>query len=162
MPLVEVVAGRHTSPEVVDWLVNFYTAAGKRVLRVRHEVPGFIANRLQEAVWREALSLIERNVATVEDIDAAMSLGPALRWSFMGPFLQMALTGGDGGARHSLEQFEPDIRRAWATAPLPELTPSLRERIIAGCDREVAGRSAAELVRERNAKLIAVLDALRL
>lgn len=162
MPLVEVVAGLETEPSVVDWLASFYASLGKRVLRVRGEMPGFIANRLQEAVWREALHLIERDLATVEEIDAAMSFGPGLRWSFMGPFLQSELTGGDGGIRKSLAQFAPEIRRPWAYAPLPQMSSTLMERIVAGCADEVAGRSAAELVRERNGKLIAVLDALGL
>ena len=162
MPLVEVVGGRHTAPATIDGLAAFYSSIGKRVLKVRAEVPGFIANRLQEAVWREALALIASDVATVEDIDTALSFGPGLRWSFMGPFLQMALTGGEGGAEHSLDHFAPDVRRPWGHAPLPELSPALRERIVAGCAREVAGRSSQDLARERDAKLIAVLDALGL
>lgn len=161
MPLVEVVGGAETSSETMDWLVKFYERTEKIVLRLHHEVPGFIANRLQEAIWREAVQLIADGHATPEQIDTALSSGPALRWALMGPILQMQLTGGEGGVRHALDQFDPDVRRGWSYAPQPTLDLTTKNMIVEGCLRLVSGRSVQDLTAQRNLWLVSALRAQR-
>jgi hypothetical protein len=107
IPLVEVVPGEQTSPETVDRAVAFYTAVRKGPIRLRQELPGHVANRLQAALWQEAYSLVERGVATVADIDTAISQGPGLRWAVLGQFANQHLSGGPGGLAHILEHLGP-------------------------------------------------------
>ncbi len=160
VPLVEVVGGKKTSPDVVAWTVDFYTAVGKHPLRLDREYPGFLADRLLEAVWREALHLLNNGWATVEEIDAAMVYGPGLRWAIFGPYLTYHLGGGEGGMTHFLDQFGPALDLPWSYMDPPELTPQLRQQLIDGCQREAAGRSVKELEHERDQCLIAILEAL--
>jgi carnitine 3-dehydrogenase len=161
IPLVEVVGGERTAPEVVAWASRFYEGCGKRVIRMDRELPGFIANRLQEAVWREALHMVANDEATVDQIDLAMTEGPGLRWPFMGPCLTFHLAGGEGGMAHMLDQFGPSLKEPWTRLEAPDLTDELRSRMVAGCEDEAGGRSAAELVAERDRGLLAVLQAVR-
>ena len=105
IPLVEVVGGELTDPAAVDWLAAFYTAAGKRPLRLSRELPGFVGNRLQEALWREALHMVTEGEATVEEIDEAIAFGPGPRWAQMGPCLTLHLAGGSAGMAHTLDHF---------------------------------------------------------
>lgn len=161
IPLVEVAGGERTAPESVDWASRFYDTCGKRVIRMDRELPGFIANRLQEAVWREALHMVANDEATVEQIDAAMTEGPGLRWPFMGPCLTFHLAGGEGGMAHMLDQFGPALKEPWTRLEAPELTDELRSRMVEGCETEAGERSAAELVAERDRGLLAVLQAVR-
>jgi carnitine 3-dehydrogenase len=103
IPVVEVVGGSRTDPAAVDWLVRFYASTGKRPLRLSREQPGFVGNRLQEALWREALHMVAAGEATVEEIDASIAFGPGLRWALMGPCLTFHLAGGGGGMAHMLD-----------------------------------------------------------
>ncbi|MEE8272138.1 MAG: 3-hydroxyacyl-CoA dehydrogenase NAD-binding domain-containing protein [Alphaproteobacteria bacterium] len=160
IPLVEVVGGARTDPAYVDWAAAFYTAAGKHVLRMERELPGFIGNRLQEAMWREALHMVAAGEATVEQIDAAIAHGPGLRWAAMGPCLTFHLAGGAGGMAHMLDHFGPALEEPWTRLAAPPLTDQLRERMVDGCRRAAGGRSIADLERERDACLIAILEAL--
>ena len=160
IPLVEVVGGERTAPAVVDWTVDFYAAIDKQPLKMSRELPGFLANRLLEAVWRESLHLVAAGMATVEEIDAAMRYGPGLRWAIMGPCLTFHLAGGEGGMAHMLDHFGPALKEPWTWLEAPELTPELRRRMIEGCEREAAGRSIQDLVRERDECLIGILAAL--
>lgn len=160
IPLVEVVGGTRTTAAAVDWAVAFYTVAGKVALRLDRELPGFIANRLQDAMWREALHMVAAGEATVEEIDTAITAGPGLRWAIMGPCLTFHLAGGDGGMAHMLDHFGPCLEAPWTRLQAPPLTTALRERMVDGCTREAAGRSIAELVRERDAGLVTILKAL--
>jgi carnitine 3-dehydrogenase len=160
VPLVEVVGGELTDPAVVDWAVAFYALMGKQPLKMTRELPGFLANRLQEAVWREALHMVAQGEATVEEIDAAMIYGPGLRWAFMGPCLTFHLAGGQGGMGHMLDHFGPALLEPWTRLIAPELTPELRQRMVDGCEREAAGRSIDDLQRERDECLLAVMEAL--
>ncbi len=160
IPLVEVVGGKQTDDAVVEWAARFYEQAGKRVITMSHEVPGFIANRLQEAVWREALHMVDKGEATVAQIDTAMTEGPGLRWAFMGPYLTFHLAGGEGGMAHMLDHFGPALEEPWTRLKAPDLTRELRDEVVRGCDAEVAGRSTAELVACRDRGLVAVLQAL--
>jgi carnitine 3-dehydrogenase len=159
IPLVEVVGGGRTSPDAVAWASQFYEVAGKRVITMDRELPGFIANRLQEAVWREALHMVAEGEATVEQIDAAMVEGPGLRWAFMGPCLTFHLAGGEGGMAHMLDHFGPSLQAPWTRLAAPELTAELRDAMVEGCRAEAGGRSNTALVAERDRGLIAVLRA---
>ena len=160
IPLVEVVGGARTDPDAVAWAAAFYRAAGKFALEMARELPGFIANRLQDAMWREALHMVAAGEATVEEIDAAIREGPGLRWPIMGPCLTFHLAGGAGGMAHMLDHFGPSLEEPWTRLEAPPLTPELRERMVAGCAAEAAGRTVAELTCERDAKLVAILKAL--
>lgn len=157
IPLVEVVGGEQTDPAAVDWLAAFYAAVGKRPLRLSRELPGFVGNRLQEAVWREALHMVAAGEATVEEIDEAMAFGPGLRWAQMGPCLTFHLAGGGGGMAHMLDHFGPALLEPWTRLPAPPLTPQLRDRMVEGCLREAGGRSIAELERRRDEFLAELL-----
>jgi carnitine 3-dehydrogenase len=160
IPLVEVVGGMGTDPQVVAWAAAFYRAAGKYALTLERELPGFIANRLQDAMWREALHMVATGEATVAQIDAAITTGPGLRWPIMGPCLTFHLAGGAGGMAHMLDHFGPALEQPWTRLEAPPLTHELRDRMVEGCAAEAAGRSTLDLVRERDAKLVAILKAL--
>ena len=160
IPLVEVVGGTRTSPETVAWTSDFFRHAGKSVITMDREVPGFIANRLQEALWREALHMVAAGEATVEQIDLSITDGPGLRWPVQGPCLTFHLAGGQGGMAHMLDHFGPSLQAPWTRLIAAELTPQLRDAMVEGCEREAAGRSIDDLVAERDRGVIAVLRAL--
>lgn len=160
IPLVEVVGGRQTDPVVVDWTAEFYNHTGKYGLKMTRELPGFLANRLQEAVWREALHMVAAGEATVEEIDASITYGPGLRWALMGPCLTFHLAGGEGGMAHMLDHFGPALLEPWTRLVAPELTQELRDRMVEGCEREAAGRSIRDLEHERDEFLIELLGVL--
>lgn len=157
IPLVEVVGGEKTSTAAVTWLTTFYTAVGKRALRLTRELPGFIGNRLQEAMWREALHMVAAGEATVEEIDESIAFGPGLRWAQMGPCMTFHLAGGPDGMAHMLDHFGAALLEPWTRLTAPPLTPQLRQRMIDGCAREAAGRSVAELERFRDSFLAELL-----
>jgi carnitine 3-dehydrogenase len=159
IPLVEVVPGKRTSEDVVERALAFYTSIGKRPIRLRQELPGHVANRLQAALWQEAYSLVERGVATVADIDTAISQGPGLRWAILGPFLNQHLSGGPGGIAHILEHLGPPTEAWWRDLRSVTLTPELTATLVAGVDDELDGVDTAELVTRRDAVLNALLDA---
>ncbi len=160
IPLVEVVGGQRTSAEVVAWTSDFFRHVGKSVITMEREVPGFIANRLQEALWREALHMVAAGEATVEQIDLSITDGPGLRWPIHGPMLTFHLAGGQGGMAHMLDHFGPSLQSPWTRLVAAELTQELRDDVVDGCEREAAGRSIDDLVAERDAGVIAVLRAL--
>ncbi|HWM75842.1 MAG TPA: 3-hydroxyacyl-CoA dehydrogenase NAD-binding domain-containing protein, partial [Nocardioides sp.] len=160
IPLVEVVGGTATSPEAVDWASDFFRHIGKSVITMDSEVPGFIANRLQEALWREALHMVAAGEATVEQIDLSITDGPGLRWPIHGPMLTFHLAGGQGGMAHMLDHFGPSLQSPWTRLVAAELTPELRDAVVDGCEREADGRSIDDLVAERDSGVIAVLRAL--
>jgi len=161
IPLVEVVGGERTDPAAVDWLATFYAAVGKRPLRLTRELPGFVGNRLQEAMWREALHMVAAGEATVEEIDEAIAYGPGLRWALMGPCLTFHLAGGSAGMEYMLDHFGAALLEPWTRLQAPPLTADLRERMVEGCLRQAGGRSVAELERWRDeflAELLALVD----
>src|ERR1700712_685661 len=160
IPLVEVVGGTRTSAEVVAWTSDFFRHVGKSVITMDREVPGFIANRLQEALWREALHMVAAGEATVEQIDVSITDGPGLRWPVQGPMLTFHLAGGQGGMAHMLDHFGPSLKSPWTRLVAADLTPQLRDAVVEGCEREAAGRSIDQLVVERDSGVIAVLRAL--
>ncbi|MDY1016986.1 L-carnitine dehydrogenase [Pseudomonas coleopterorum] len=161
LPLVEVVGGRHTAPEAIQAAISVYENLGMRPLHVRKEVPGFIADRLLEALWREALHLVNDGVATTGEIDDAIRFGAGLRWSFMGTFLTYTLAGGDAGMRHFMNQFGPALKLPWTYLPAPELTDTLIDDVVAGTSAQLGERSIGALERYRDDCLLAVLDAVR-
>ncbi|MBQ0885498.1 L-carnitine dehydrogenase [Streptomyces sp. RM72] len=159
IPLVEVVGGERTDPAAVAWAARFYEVAGKSVITMDNEVPGFIANRLQEALWREALHMVANGEATVRDIDLSITEGPGLRWAVMGPMLTFALAGGEGGMAHMLDHFGPSLKSPWTRLAAPELDKELYDAVVAGCDEAADGRSLADLVAERDRGVVQVLRA---
>jgi carnitine 3-dehydrogenase len=160
IPLVEVVGGDRTSADTVAWASEFFRHSGKTVITMDHEVPGFIANRLQEALWREALHMIAEGEATVEQIDVSITDGPGLRWPIHGPMLTFHLAGGQGGMAHMLDHFGPSLKSPWTRLEAAELTPQLRDAVVAGVDEEAAGRTIDQLIEERDSGIIAILRAL--
>lgn len=161
LPLVEIVGNRHTPPEAIEAARTVYTALGMRPLHVRKEVPGFIADRLLEAVWREALHLVNDGVASTAEIDDAIRFGAGLRWSFMGTFLTYTLAGGDAGMRHFMAQFGPALQLPWTYLPAPELTDRLIDEVVEGTTEQLGARSIAALERYRDDTLLAVLAAVK-
>jgi carnitine 3-dehydrogenase len=162
LPLVELCGGVSTSPETIERAASLYRALGMHPLIVRHEIDGFIADRLLEAVWREALWLVHDGVATAEEIDDALRYGPGLRWSTMGTFLIYRLAGGEAGMRHFMAQFGPALQLPWTKlTDVPELDDELLDRLVAESDAQAAGRSIEELARVRDDCLVAVLSGLR-
>jgi carnitine 3-dehydrogenase len=159
IPLVEVVPGEKTADEAVERAMAFYTAMGKKPIRLRQELPGHVANRLQAALWQEAYSLVERGVATVADIDTAIAHGPGLRWAILGPFANQHLSGGPGGLAHVLEHLGPPTQEWWRDLRSVTLTPQLNAKLVAGVEEELAGVDPAELVARRDAVLNALLAA---
>lgn len=160
VPLVEVVGGELTDPAAVDWALDFYTRAGKKALRCSNELPGFVANRLQDAVWRELLHMVANGEATVEECDTALVYGPGVRWAQMGVGLTFHLAGGEGGMAHMLDHFGDSLLEPWTRLEAPPLTPALRDAMVAGCEDEAAGRSIADLQRQRDAFLVELLQLL--
>jgi 3-hydroxyacyl-CoA dehydrogenase len=161
IPLVEVVGGSKTSPETVQRAMRFYTAMGRHPIHIRKEVKGHVGNRLQAALYREIVYLIEQDVVSVADVDAAVNLGPGLRWALMGPNLLFNLGGGPGGMSHFFEQFTAPMTAWWADLGNPNLSDSrLQEKIKKGVLEEVNGRSFEELSHERDVLLMGLLELL--
>jgi carnitine 3-dehydrogenase len=157
IPLVEIVGGERTDPDAVVWAETFYTWAGKVCLTMDQEVAGFVANRLQEALWREALHMVDSGQATVQQIDDSIVNGPGLRWALMGPMLTFHLAGGPGGMAHMLDHFAPALLEPWTRLDAPSLTPQLRDRVVEGATEAAGGQSVRELERRRDAFLVDLL-----
>jgi carnitine 3-dehydrogenase len=161
LPLVELVGGRATSPAALDAAARFYTYIGMHPLRVRREVPGHLTDRLQEALWREILHLVNDEVATTGELDESIIYGPGLRWAGMGTNLIYHLAGGEPGMRHMLRQFGPCLKWPWTKLEAPELTEGLIDKMVAGTQVQAAGRSIRELERLRDDYLVAIQQVLR-
>ncbi len=161
LPLVEVVAGRQTSTEAVDAALTHYDDLVMHPLVVRTEIEGYLSDRLQEALWREILHLVNDGVATTRELDEAVHYGPGLRWAGMGTNLTFHLAGGEEGMRHMLGQFGPALKLPWTKLEAPDLTEDLIEVMAAGCEEQAEGRSMAELERLRDDYLVNVMRSLR-
>ena len=158
VPLVEVVAGVKTSPETVERAISFYASIGKKPIHVRKEVVGHVANRLQAALYREIVYLIEQGVLDVADSDAAVCWGPGLRWGVMGPNLLFHLGGGQGGIQHFMEHLAGPLATWWKDlGTITEFSPEVKQTIIDGARKEAGGRSIEELERERDSMLLELL-----
>ncbi|HEY2400728.1 MAG TPA: 3-hydroxyacyl-CoA dehydrogenase NAD-binding domain-containing protein [Steroidobacteraceae bacterium] len=158
IPLVEVVGGAKTSPAAISRAMAFYESIGKRAILLRKEVPGHVANRLQAALYREVLYLIEQGVLSVADADAAVSWGPGLRWGVMGPSLQFHLGGGAGGIQHFIDHLLPAMEPLWKVLGTPGLTPEFKQKLAAGTLEEAAGRSVAALATAENEVIVGLLQ----
>ena len=156
LPLVEMIGGKKTSAATVDWSERFYRAAGKSPLVMKKEIPGFIATRLQEAIWREALHMVANGEATVEQIDQAVVNGPGPRWALMGPCEIFHVGGGEGGMAYCLDQFGPALKLPWTRLVAPELTDELRNAMVDGCVEMTEGQDFATLSQKMNDGLVEI------
>lgn len=161
LPLVEIVGGRQTAPEAVTWAGTFYEAAGKAPLLMKKEIPGFVATRLQEALWREALHMVANGEATPEDIDIALMNGPAPRMVAQGQCMAFHVACGAGGMATNLDQFGPALKLPWTRLDAPELTKDLRDRMVDGCNALAGDRHFEDMAAQRDREIVAVLAALR-
>src|SRR5262245_3471329 len=157
IPLVEVVGGSKTSPEVIQQAMAFYASIGKKPIQLRKELPGHVANRLQAALYREMLYLIEQGVLSVEDMDVAVSYGPGLRWGVMGQSLQWHLGGGEGGIKHFMEHLMGPLAGMMKALGTPNISPELKQTVIDGVLRESGGRSVDQLAKKENDVIIGLL-----
>ena len=156
IPLVEVVGGDETSAEAIARAMEFYRAIGKHPIHIKKEVKGHVANRLQAALWREAVSLVADGVVSVAAAAAAIAYGPGLRWALMGPHLTFHLAGGEGGMQHFMSHLAPAVQ-SWIDDFKDTRVTDAKQLVIDGVADEAAGRSIADLQQWRNRKLIEIL-----
>lgn len=159
IPLVEVVGGAKGSPAAVAAAMAFYRSIGKHPIEIRKEVPGHLANRLQAALWREAVHLVAEGVASVADVDAAISEGPGLRWALMGPHTTFHLAGGEGGMEHFLHHLLPALESWWLDLGDPKVNAAVQRMLVEGVAEGTGGATPAELARRRDAALVRLLEA---
>ncbi len=157
IPLVEVVGGAKTSPEYLQRAMAFYASIGKKPILLKKEIPGHVANRLQVALFKEVLYLIEQDVLSVADADAAVSWGPGLRWGIMGPSLQFHLAGGAGGIKHFFEGVFAGLTPLLSALGNPQVTPELKEKVTEGVLAEAGDRSVEQLAKDENERLVGLL-----
>ena len=158
VPLVEIVGGGKTSEETIERVAEFYQSIGRRTVRVRKEMPGHVANRLQAALAREVYYLVAEGVVSAADVDTALCWGPGLRWGLMGNLLLNHLGGGEGGMEHFLNQFTRPMTAWWKSLGNPVLTPEVQRKLIDGVHAEVGSRSIEELAAERDEMLLGLLE----
>jgi carnitine 3-dehydrogenase len=161
LPLVEIVGGKKTDRAAVEWAAEFYKVAGKAPLIMKKEIPGFVATRLQEALWREALHMVANGEATPEDIDVALMNGPAPRMAVQGQCMAFHVACGEGGMATNLDQFGPALKWPWTRLEAPELTQELRDRMVDGCNAIAGDRHFTEMAATRDHEIVAVLKAIR-
>ena len=159
IPLVEVMGNGRTAAGVVEAAERFYESAGKVTIRVNREVPGHVANRLQAAVWREAIHLVKTGVASVEDVDKAMWAGPGLRWAAMGPTMLFHLAAGEGGLAEFCKRYTASFNRWWDDLGVLHLDPDLAQTLVDGVYQEAKGESQSELSQRRDALIAAMQKA---
>jgi 3-hydroxyacyl-CoA dehydrogenase len=158
IPLVEVVGGNKTSPEAIQHAIAFYASIGKKPIHLRKELPGHAANRLQAALYREVVYLIEQGMLSVEDADAAVSWGPGLRWGVMGPNLLWHIGGGEGGIQHFMEHLMDPLAVMMKNLGNPQVTNELKQTIIKGVMQEAANRPVEQLAQEENEILLQLIN----
>ena len=158
VPLVEIVGGAKTSEDTIRRVDDFYTAIGKRTIRLHKEVPGHVANRLQSALSREVYHLVAEGVVSAADADTALSWGPGLRWGIMGSLLLNHLGGGQGGIEHFFAQFSGPMTAWWKVLGQPVLTPEVQRKLIDSVQAEVGTRSIDELAAERDQLLLGLIE----
>jgi 3-hydroxyacyl-CoA dehydrogenase len=157
IPLVEIVGGEKTSAATIERSMAFYASIGKRPIHVKKEVVGHVANRLQAALYREIVYLIDQDVLSVTDADAAVSWGPGLRWGLMGPNLLFHLAGGQGGIQHFMEHLAGPMTTWWKDLGNPDFTPELKQKIVQGVLAEAGNQSINELDEQRDKLLLGLL-----
>ena len=154
LPLVEIVPGKKTSKKYMNIANNFYKSIMMNPILLKSELPGYLSDRLQEALWREALHIINEGYATTENLDRSIEDGPGLRYSLMGTFLTFHLAGGKAGMKHMLEQFGPALNLPWTKLKAPKLTKKLSDRIISGTKKQAKGKSVNKLSNIRDEYLV--------
>ena len=157
IPLVEIVGGTKTSEDVIRRADEFYTSIGKDTVRIKKELPGHVANRLQAALAREVYYLVANDVLSAEDVDTALSSGPGLRWGLMGNMMLNHLGGGAGGIEHFFEQFAGPLQASFKGLGNPELTPEVQKKLVDSVHAEVGSRTIEDLEAERDDLLIGLL-----
>ena len=153
-PGVEIVPGKKTKKNFLNKANKFYKSISMNPIMVRKELPGYLADRLQEALWREALHIVNEGYASTKDLDRSIEDGPGLRWSLMGTFLTFHLAGGKAGMKHMLEQFGPALKLPWTKLKAPKLTKKLSSRIIAGTKQQAKGKSVSMISNIRDEYLV--------
>ena len=161
LPLVEVVGGEKTNSKAIDWACNFYKKAGKEPLKLEKEIPGFVATRLQEAIWREALHMVKEGEATPEQIDLALKYGPGPRIAVQGQCMAFHVACGEGGMATNLDQFGPSLKLPWTRLRAPPMTKKLREKLVTSCKKMSNGQNFYDMVKQRDKSIAAVLNAIR-
>ena len=153
-PGVEIVPGKKTKKNFLNKANKFYQSISMNPIMVKKELPGYLADRLQEALWREALHIVNEGYASTKDLDRSIEDGPGLRWSLMGTFLTFHLAGGKAGMKHMLEQFGPALKLPWTKLKAPKLTKKLSSRIIAGTKQQAKGKSVSMISNIRDEYLV--------
>ena len=156
-PGVEIVPGKKTNKFFLNKAKKFYKSISMNPIMVKKELPGYLSDRLQEALWREALHIVNEGYATTEDLDRAIEDGPGMRYSLMGTFLTFHLAGGKAGMKHMLKQFGPALKLPWTKLKAPKLTKKLSARIIKGTKQQSKGKSIASLSNIRDEYLVNLL-----
>ena len=154
LPAVEIVPGKKTAKKYLNKADKFYKSISMNPIIVKHELPGYLSDRLQEALWREGLHIINEGHATTEDLDRAIEDGPGLRWSLMGTFLTFHLAGGKSGMKHMLEQFGPALKLPWTKLKAPKLSNKLINRLVLGTKKQSKGRSVSKISNIRDEYLV--------
>ena len=160
LPLVEIVGGKKSSKLAVEWAYDFYKFSGKEPLKLKKEIPGFVATRLQEALWREALHMVDNGEASPEDIDTALINGPAPRMVIQGQCMAFHVACGEGGMATNLDQFGPALKWPWTRLKAPELTSELRDKMVNGCNAMAGNTNFEDLVSSRDNAIVKVLNAI--
>ena len=161
LPLVETVPGDQTSIEVMDRAGAFYASVGMKVLRLKREIDGYICDRLQEALWREALHIMDKDIVSAGEIDDSIVYSAGLRWAFMGPFLTYHLAGGEGGMRHFFAQFDPAMELPWTDLGFPPWSTDLEDRIVGDCEQSYGSTSVQQWEAKRNEVLVDIMEVLK-
>jgi carnitine 3-dehydrogenase len=154
LPLVEAVGGNRTSVEALERAAAFYESVGMKVLRLKKEIDGYICDRLQEALWREALNILDKDIGTTADIDDSIVYSAGMRWAIMGSFMTYHLAGGPGGMRHFIAQFDPTLELPWTDLKFPKWNKALETRLVEGCEAQAGGKTVAAWEARRNAVLV--------
>src|SRR6266853_684761 len=157
VPLVEVVGGAKTSEATIERAMAFYASIGSKPIRLYKALPGHAGNRLQAALYKEVLYLVQEGVLSVADADIAVSYGPGIRWGVMGPSLQWHLGGGTGGIHHFMDHLMDPLEAMMKSLGTPEITPQLKQTVVDAVLKEAGGRSVEDLAREENSVLIGLL-----
>jgi len=158
IPLVEIVGGAKTSEETIRRAEEFYTSIGKKTVRLKKELPGHVANRLQAALAREVYYLIAEDVLSAADVDTALSWGPGLRWGVMGNMMLNHLGGGSGGIEHFFAQFAGPMAASWKALGSPVLTQEVQKKLIDSVHAEVGSRTIKQLEAERDEVLFGLIE----
>ena len=154
LPAVEIVPSKRTSKKSLNLAKKFYKSISMNPIMVKNELPGYLSDRLQEALWREGLHIINEGYATTEELDRAIEDGPGLRWSLMGTFLTFHLAGGKTGMKHMLEQFGPALKLPWTKLKAPNLSKKLSSRLISVTAKQAKGKSVAMISNIRDQYLV--------